>query len=203
MSTLLRNLSRGLSFSHLAKVDPHAADDAPPSDDNKNGKKADEKGPDDKNTDNGDTSGKKGSNAEDDPPPPDDDNKNGKKGKKADEKGPDENADDDDDEEEMRGSSAAALARRRERARCAHIMGSKAAGKNPVLAANLAFKTTMTRKEAEQVLADTPAPAAAAPTERRNPQLGGGGERTVNSQQAVADSWAHVMEKVRPKSKRR
>lgn len=66
------------------------------------------------------------------------------KGEEDDDSDPD--AEDDDDE--MRGSSQAARARRREQARCAAIFASKGAARNPVLAANLAFKTRMTRAEA-------------------------------------------------------
>ncbi|TAM50222.1 MAG: hypothetical protein EPN57_20595 [Paraburkholderia sp.] len=200
MSNLLRNLtSRGLSFSHLAKVPARAGDDTPPADD-KDGKKGKAEGDDQENNDqdrdNGDS--KKGK-AGDDTPPADD--KDGKKSKaEGDDKDPD--ADDDDDEEEMRGSSASAKARRRERMRCATIMGSAAAGKNPVLAANLAFNTAMTRKEALAVLEGTPAPAAAAPAARRNPQLGAGGERGVSSEQAIQASWDTAMEKARPNRRR-
>jgi len=197
MSNLLRNLtSRGLSFAHLAKVPARAGDDTPPADD-KDGKKGKAEVGDQENNDqdreNGDAEG-------DDPPPNDD--KDGKKGKRAADDKDDPDADDDDDEEEMRGSSASAKARRRERMRCATIMGSAAAGKNPVLAANLAFNTSMTRKEALAVLEGTPAPAAAAPVARRNPQLGAGGERGVSSHQAIEASWDVAMEKARPSRQR-
>lgn len=198
MSNLLRNLtSRGLSFSHLAKVPARAGDDTPPADDKgKKGKNAegDDQENNDQDRENGDA---RGAGAEGDDEPPADD-KGGKKAKRADDDGKDPDADDDDDEEEMRGSSASAKARRRERMRCATIMGSAAAGKNPVLAANLAFNTSMTRKEALAVLEGTPAPAAAAPVARRNPQLGAGGERGVSSEQAVASSWETAMQKARP-----
>src|SRR5690242_20243760 len=202
MSNLLRNLtSRGLSFSHLAKVPARAGDNTPPPDDKgKKGKNAE--GSDQENNDqdreNGDA---QGGSAEGDEPPPDDD-KDGKKGKRAADDKEDPAADDDDDEEEMRGNSASAKARRRERMRCATIMGSAAAGKNPVLAANLAFNTSMTRKEALTVLEGTPAPAAAAPVARRNPQLGAGGERGASSEEAIAASWDVAMEKARPSRKR-
>lgn len=198
MSNLLRNLtSRGLSFSHLAKVPARAGDDTPPADDKgKKGKNAegDDQENNDQDRENGDA---RGAGAEGDDEPPADD-KGGKKAKRADDDGKDPDADDDDDEEEMRGSSASAKARRRERMRCATIMGSAAAGKNPVLAANLAFNTSMTRKEALAVLESTPAPAAAAPVARRNPQLGAGGERGVSSERAVASSWETAMQKARP-----
>ncbi|MBR8234609.1 hypothetical protein K6W26_23115 [Burkholderia sp. AU42008] len=202
MSNLLRNLtSRGLSFAHLAKVPARAGDDTPPADD-KGGKKGKAEGDDldnnDQDRENGDA---KGASDEDDDPPSNDD-KGGKKGNRAADEKDDPDADDDDDEEEMRGNSASAKARRRERMRCATIMGSAAAGKNPVLAANLAFNTSMTRKEALAVLQGTPAPAAAAPTARRNPQLGAGGERGVSSHQAIEASWEVAMEKARPSRQR-
>ncbi|WP_454825904.1 hypothetical protein [Paraburkholderia xenovorans] len=195
MSNLLRNLtSRGLSFSHLAKVPARAGDETPPADD-KGGKKGKAEGDDQENNDqdreNGDA---RSGSAGDETPPPED--KGGKKGKaEGDDK---ENADVDDDEEEMRGSSASAKARRRERMRCATIMGCAAAGKNPVLAANLAFNTSMTRKEALAVLEGTPAPAAAAPVSRRNPSLGAGGERGMSSEKAIESSWDTAMQKARP-----
>lgn len=202
MSNTLRNLmSRGgLSFAHLGRG-ARASDenDDPPRED-KGGKKGKAEGddPDDQNRDNGDT---KNGKAEGDDPPPED--KGGKKGKaEGDDPDDDPNADDDDDEEEMRGNSAAAKARRRERMRCASIMGSQAAGKNPVLAANLAFNTSMTRKEALAVLRGTPAPAAAAPVSRRNPNLGAGGERGVSSEQSIAASWDVAMQKARPARQR-
>lgn len=210
MSNLLRKLtSRGLSFSHLAKVDPNAADDTPPADDDnkggKKGKKAADDGPDDQNRDNGDSNGKKGKKAADDSVDPDDDSdegSKGKKGKKAAADDPDAD-DEDDDEEEMRGNSASAEARRRERARCASIMGSQHAGRNPVLAANLAFTSTMSRKEAIAILKDTPTSASAAPPQRRNPALGTGGDAVVTSGQAIASSWDHAMQKARPTGKKR
>ncbi|WP_342616979.1 hypothetical protein [Rhodoferax sp. GW822-FHT02A01] len=68
--------------------------------------------------------------------------------------------------EEMRGSSPIAVARRRERARCAAIIGHDAAASNMVLAANLAFKTRMTRAEAMAVLADTAAGQRSKPVQR-------------------------------------
>ncbi|VVD28467.1 conserved protein of unknown function [Paraburkholderia dioscoreae] len=201
MSNLFRNLAArgGISFAHLGKGAARAADDTPPPDDKggKNGKaEGEDTGDGDQNRENGD--GK----AEGEDPPPDD--KGGKKGKAKGEDGKDDpNAeDDDDDEEEMRGNSAAASARRRERMRCAQIMGSPAAGRNPVLAANLAFNTSMTRKEALAVLTGTPAPAATAPVSRRNPSLGAGGERGVSSEQAIASSWDTAMQKARPARKR-
>ncbi|MDP1069401.1 hypothetical protein Q6326_31115, partial [Klebsiella pneumoniae] len=80
-----------------------------------------------------------------------------------------------DDEDELHGKSAVASARRRERARCAAIFGSRYAARNPVLAASLAFNTSMTRDQALTVLRDTPAGASAASGRSdRNPRLGAG-----------------------------
>jgi hypothetical protein len=99
--------------------------------------------------------------------------------------GDDENAEDndqkrDDDDKEMHGNSVIARARRRERARCAAIFATKEAGANPVLAANLAFQTRLTRRQAIRVLRDTPAPQAEKQhphsVARRNPNLGAGGQ---------------------------
>lgn len=205
MSNLLRKLtSRGLSFSHLAKVPANAADDTPaPDDENKGkkGKKAADDGPDDQDRDNGDSENAAGDTVDTDE---DSDEGKGKKGKKAAEEGPDKDADaGDDDDEEMRGKSAVAQARRRERARCAEIMGSQHAGRNPVLAANLAFNSAMSRKEALAILKDTPTSASATAPTRRNPSLGGGGEAVVTSGQAIASSWDHAMQKARPAGKKR
>ncbi|HXA48341.1 MAG TPA: hypothetical protein VNW52_11975 [Burkholderiaceae bacterium] len=119
---------------------------------------------------------------------------------KAEEEEADE--DKDDDEDEMRGKSAASQARRRERARCATIMGSKFAARNLVLAANLAFNTTMTRSQALAVLKDTP--AATAPHQGRsagNPSLGAGGGELANSKAAIDSSWDRAMKKVTPSRK--
>lgn len=55
---------------------------------------------------------------------------------------------DDDPHDEMTGRSVAAAARRRERDRCAAIMGCEAAADDLQLAAHLAFNTRLTRHEA-------------------------------------------------------
>ena len=97
----------------------------------------------------------------------------------------------DDDDEEMRGKSTVAKARRREQARCAAIFASPAAARNPVLAANLAFKTRMTRAEAIATLEATPAAASAVHSNRsaRNPNLGADGGTKPSHQQALAARW--------------
>lgn len=61
--------------------------------------------------------------------------------------------DDEGDEKEMAGDSAAARARARERGRCAAIFADPAAGRNPALAAHLAFETSLSRKAARAALA--------------------------------------------------
>lgn len=112
----------------------------------------------------------------------------------------DRDPDAEDDEGEMRGKSSAARARRREQARCAAIMGSKAAARNPVLAANLAFKTRMTRAEAIETLEGTPAPASAVHSNRaaRNPSLGGDGGAKPSRQQALAARWDANLQAANP-----
>ncbi|WP_435443728.1 hypothetical protein [Variovorax sp. GB4P3] len=110
--------------------------------------------------------------------------------------------DGDDKDEEMRGKSATAQARLREQARCAAIFGSKAAAGNPVLAANLAFKTRMGRAEALAVLEASPAAATAAPANAhrsaRNPGIAAGGASTPSGPQAAASSWDRAFAQVSP-----
>lgn len=167
MTTLLKSImgKAGLNFAHLAgsaagKGRSAAADKDDSTDDDGKDKdaKADDADPEKKDDDKGD-GGKDAKAGKDDSGKGGDEDDESDKDKDA--KASDAKADDDDDEE-MRGKSAVASARRRERARCAAIFGSRAAGRNPVLAANLAFNTSMPRKEALAVLEGTPAPQAAA-----------------------------------------
>jgi len=97
----------------------------------------------------------------------------------------------------MRGASAAASARRREQARCAAIFATRAAGRNPVLAAQFAFRTRLPRGEAIAMLEAAPAPASTS-TDRaaRNPQVGPGGSPETHSRQAIASGWDHAFAKV-------
>lgn len=210
--------ARGLSFAHLAGITSRAAraeDDEPEEKD-----RAEDDESEDDNPDNGSGSkGKKGKRAEDrddkdpeadeetDDEEDDKDSGSGKKGKRAndgDDEEDDSDPDAEDDDGEMRGKSSAARARRREQARCAAIFGSKAAARNPVLAANLAFKTRMTRAEAISTLEATPASASAAHVNRaaRNPNVGVTGGAKPSPQQATAARWDANLQAANP-SKRR
>lgn len=213
MKTTLRNkVASALSFAHLAgfagrakadseqdpdKQDPEAEDDDPDYRDQdrqdggaRKARRASDDEPDKKDPDAEDEDpDKKDPGAEDDDLDEDEPNRAGRRAE----------ADDDDDEDEMRGKSAVANARRRERARCAAIFGSKAAGRNPVLAANLAFNTSMTRKEAIAVLEGSPAATSSAYGSRsaRNPALGGGGGAQLSSKQAAVSRMDAAMKRVR------
>lgn len=82
--------------------------------------------------------------------------------------------------------ASAFAARMRERARCAAILGSKAAGSRLDMAAHFAFATDMSRREADaalrQIAAGTPPPRQVSRQEsfcarmdrQRSPQLGNG-----------------------------
>lgn len=211
--------ARGLSFAHLAGLSSRASkaeDDKEDKDARAEGDSDDEEENTDRNRDDGDAkkgkakSKARGSSeddpgqgdtgqvaedgdetkdyAEDDEPEQGDDGQ--ESGRRAEE-------DDDDEDEEMRGKSAIARARRREQARCAAIMGCKAAARNVVLAANLAFNTRMGRKEAIAVLNGTPAAANAnLARQARNPSLGAGGEASRNPAAAAAASWDRAFSKV-------
>ncbi|MBC8729436.1 hypothetical protein F6X39_14290 [Paraburkholderia sp. UCT2] len=97
----------------------------------------------------------------------------------------------------MHGSSVEARARRREQARCAAIFSCHAAARNPVLAANLAFRTRLARGAALAVLESTPAaPTANSGRVERNPRVGPGGTPGMNSRQAIASAWDHAFAKV-------
>lgn len=195
MSKLTKQMAKVLSFAHLTGVAGKRAEE----DDKDRRQEAEDDDPDKKEQDREDNTGKKGKRAEEDDKEkgkaegddPDDEEKDQAK---AD----DQDAEDDDEEEEMRGKSAAASARRRERARCAAIFGSKAAGRNPVLAANLAFNTSMTRKEALAVLESTPASMATAEfaggRSARNPGIGSGAP-SANRAQQTASRWDAAFKK--------
>lgn len=208
---LKKTVASALSFAHLAGIGGKAAAKSRAEDD-------DDKDKPERDHEDGDAKGgraegddtdkkdddKKDSNAsadddyndgqtEDDKPEGDDDDKKSKSKASDDKK-------DEDPDEEMRGNSAAASARRREQARCAAIFACPQAARNPVLAANLAFKTRMSRAEALAVLEATPAGAAAVNTNRsaRNPNVGAGGSAEPSSKQKVDSSWDAAFKKVTP-----
>ena len=218
MSKLSR-VASALSFAHLAgigsmrgknaradedeeerKKDARAEDDEEdddlPSDDDKKNRKAKraKAGEDADDNDDDLDADEDDHDAEDD----EDDKKSRRaKGSKS---ADDDDPDAEDDEDELHGKSAVASARRRERARCAAIFGSRYAARNPVLAASLAFNTSMTRDQALTVLRDTPAGASAASGRSdRNPRLGAGGDDSPSRQVAIASRWDRAMSKVRGK----
>ena len=113
----------------------------------------------------------------------------------------DEAKDEDDDDE--KGNASALAARSRERARCAAIFASPAAARNPVLAANLAFGTDLSRQKSLALLQATPAPAAPGNPTRasRNPNVGAGAPTSATSHQAISARWDTVMVKAAPKKR--
>lgn len=182
------------SFAHLAGLGrPSAAraedDDERENEDRKDSKRAegDDKPADDE--DDKKESRRRARRAEDD-----DDDKRAE-GDEDDQRAADDDGDDDGDKEEMRGRSAVARARSRERARCAAIFMSRHAAGNPAMAAELAFNTTLSRKEAISVLAAAPVGARNQRADR-NPRLGPGGEPSPSSSQAVSASWDRAFGKV-------
>lgn len=206
-----RGLSK-LSFAHLnnrSSLVLRAESDEPDDEDKdkKDARRAEGDEPEEKDDEKKDSKkGKRADVGDDDASEEDEDEKpKGKKAKaeKDDPEGDDEDderADDEDDDSEMRGKSAAALARRREQSRCAAIFASKAAAHNPVLAANLAFKTRMTRSEAIATLEGTPAPASAVNSRRaeRNPVIGVEGGAKQSPQQALAARWDKNLKAANP-----
>jgi len=189
--------ARGLSFAHLAGLSARGAraeGDEPEEEDKKDARRAEDDEPKEKDDDKEGAKGSRADDADDEYADDESDKKDDKaKGKtaKAEDDEKEERAEDDDDDDEMRGKSAVANARRRERARCAAIFASPAAARNPVLAANLAFKSRMTRSEAIATLEGTPAPASASHAQRsaRNPNLGVDGGAKPSPQQATAARW--------------
>ncbi|VVP61661.1 hypothetical protein PS870_06402 [Pseudomonas fluorescens] len=216
MSKLSRSVASALSFAHLAGIGSMRGKKARAGDDDDEGRNEDRaennERDDDDDNDRENSDGKKSrkakqakadedaddddEHAEDNDPDDDGDDKKSRraKGKKA--SNDDDDPDAEDDEDEMHGKSAAASARRRERARCAAIFGSRAAAKNPALAANLAFNTSMTRQQALNVLRDTPADS---PTSNgrsaRNPNLGAGGEQPPSRNANIEARWDRAMSK--------
>jgi hypothetical protein len=191
----LAKVAKALSFAHLTGFAGKQAEE----NDKDRREEAEENDPDKDEQDRENINSKKSQRAEDEDKDraedgdPDDDEKDEGAKKAKGSKADDEDAEDEDDDDEMRGKSAAASARRRERARCAAIFGSKAAGRNPVLAANLAFNTNMTRKEALAVLESTPAAAGGGELAQgraaRNPGIGAGSAPSPSRSQQTASRW--------------
>jgi hypothetical protein len=189
--------ARGLSFAHLAGLTSRAA--RAESEDDERKQREDESDDDyAKRMEEKDKEEEEARKAEEEKKKEEEEAKRAEEERKKEEeaRARGENDDDtdpdaEDDDEEMRGKSAVARARLREQARCAAIFASKAAARNPMLAANLAFKTRMTRAEAIAALEGTPAPASAAHTNRaaRNPNLGVDGGAKPSPQQALAARW--------------
>lgn len=206
-----RLAASALSFAHLASVGrgkQAKADDKDKDYRDDKDKEASAESDDENDTGDGDSKEARADdpNAEDD----DDDDENkkqkapdGKKSKRAKaeedddagKKGDDE--DEEDDSEELRGKSAIARARLREQARCAAIMGCRAAARNVPLAARLALTTRMSSAEAIGVLESTPAADdTSASRAARNPRLGNGGEKSIDQRAAVDASWDRAFAKV-------
>ncbi len=210
-TSLMAGASRFAHFAGLARSSRRAAEDDDRRDDDTDGeddKDASEDDGDDEAEPKPDTNkgrkGKKGrADADDDDKDAseDDGDDDGKDASEDDDSDTDKDAEDD-DEDEMKGKGAVAQARRRERARVAHILGSKAAAANPVLAVSLACETSMTRKEAVAVLRSTPAASAAEPVNRharsnrqaRNADLGSDSQ-PLKGKQAVDASWGAAFTK--------
>lgn len=207
MNLTTRLAASALSFAHLSSVGRGKQAKADDKDkdyrDKDDGEGDDKRAESDDENDTGDQDAK----ADDPSAGEDDDEENrkqkspdGKKSKRASAEDDDDGKKtDEDDSEEMHGSSAIARARLREQARCAAIMGCRAAGRNVPLAARLALTTRMTREEAIGVLEDSPAASAvdtSASRAARNPRLGAGGDKSVDAVAAVAASWDRAFEKV-------
>jgi hypothetical protein len=223
MSKLSR-VASALSFAHLVGIGSMRGKKAgaeDEEDDRKKGSRAEDDQDEEDEDDESDKTDKKsrkakrakagedaGEDAGDDEDLDDDDDDDegeekdkGKKSKRAKAKADDDDADaEDDDDEEMHGKSTAAAARLRERARCAEIFGSRYAARNPVLAANLAFNTTMSREQAINVLRDTPAEGNTnSARSGKNPVLGSAGTESPSRAAAIAGRWDRAMTKARGK----
>lgn len=218
MKLSMKRAAKALSFAHLAGSVSRAEDDeekkredARRAEDDKKAKRAE-------GDDNGDDLSTSGDGDEDK-----DGDKKGKKAKakaKADSEGDeeddayddttdddrkdeeDEDDEDDDREIEMRGKSAVAHGRKLERARCAAIFNSEAAGRNPQLAAHFAFNTNLSAAQAIEGLKVVPANAARPNRAASNPAVGAGGQRDVNPQRAVAESWDRAFASANPRRAR-
>jgi hypothetical protein len=194
MTTLIAKVASALSFAHLAglprsnaKAGSKAEDDKDkpdPEDDDKKGAKSDDDDKDYADDDAPDSS------ADSDDKDPEDDDKKGAKGKKAE--------DDKDDDEKMQAGA------RQERARCAAIFASPAAGQNVQLAAELAFNTELTAAQAVAVLEKAPA-ARQGHSDRsaRNPRIGPNAGAKPDEKQALAARWDSHLQEAAGKAGRR
>lgn len=197
MNYALSKVARALSFAHLAGIGARAEDtppkETPPKEDpNNKGSNANDQ---DKNYAEDEERKQREGESDEDYKARMEELDEKEKSKKA-EENPDKKPDAEDDDEEMRGNSACAKARRRERARCAAIFASPAAANNPVLAANLAFQTSMSRKEALAVLESTPGARGTNPTRSAgNPNIGGQAP-APSKQQAIASRWDDAFARV-------
>ncbi len=112
----------------------------------------------------------------------------------------DEEGDDDSDGKEAAETAERSVraARLRERARCAAIFGAKEAARNPMLAAHLAFETSLTRSQAIATLTHgakgvggLASRMAAQPTNG----VPAGNERPVDRKRQVNASWDRSFQK--------
>lgn len=96
-------------------------------------------------------------------------------------------------------SAAEAEGSRRERARCAEIVMSAAGQRNPAMARELAFGTTLPVKEALAVLELAPAAASQGSHHpdraARNPSIGTGGDLEVPRSHTIARGWDQAFAK--------
>jgi hypothetical protein len=146
-------LGSASTFAHLLGRAPKArAEDDRDEDDKK--PKDSKKAADDSDEDDDKDKDAKSSRAEDKKDDDDDKDKDAKSSR-ADDDDEDMSAEEDDEDEDDKkdkGDAKASAARRRERARCAAIFGTKAAGARPDVAAHLAFESNMGRRAACSLL---------------------------------------------------
>jgi hypothetical protein len=191
--SITQRLMGKLSFAHLngPRAAAQAEDEEKKDDDQAKGAAAsaeDDKPDDEKKDDKPSAEGDDKKDGDDDDKPAD----ASAEGDKSDEPDGDEDPD-----KEMSGNSPAAAARRRERARCAAIFACKAAGRNPEMAAALAFTTSMSRTAAIAALEALPVTArGGGDRAARNPSLGAGGGQASGSSAAAAQAgWTKAFDR--------
>jgi hypothetical protein len=200
MSTLMAKVASALSFAHLAGLPRSNAKAKSKADDGDDKKESPE--PDDEDDEKAKSNDEDKNYAEDDDPDSqaESDDNEPEDGEKKD-KAKKASADDDkkeDDEEKMQAGA------RRERARCAAIFASPAAARNVQLAAELAFNTDLSSKQAVAVLEKSPAARPAHPDRAaRNPRVGSGAGAAPDEKQAVASRWDKHLQEASGKSGRR